>query len=564
MRLQRKLTKKEWAEIGEKYKDGGVHMYRGKRTLFYNGEKLRDTNNWKKIVYNDEEHDSWEVIIVLPGVEIIPDSALCQCKNVKTVIMADTVRRIEHQGFCFCRRLEFVRLSRNLKYIGSCTFKGCESLTSIFIPLSCREIGNEAFCGCSKLIILSVPQHTELGENVIGATALIRASTFEINEYGRYDTSLNENVNEWIKNRHVNFPLHKLCCSDDPTFNQTTIIPTKEDCLRKDEFGLIPLIYMIYNIDANYENIKQFIEIGGEESLLIEDKIGWNALHHACNSENEAVLIALVKACREDLIDTALRSNSLDENDKKRFRAIASLKEIKSALVAHESLLIYDLLVQLDKNEASGNLFGDDEKELIPFDIGKFNISEDELGDSSTIDTYNDACRSLKEAIDHYIETSDIVEKLRSINCNEELIKTLACKLSTLITKREEQDDQLMEIFQQLEANIDGIFKNRNEHFQQQVFTSRSWYIDNIHSLKTLEEEYYLCFKAIQLLVLMYLTSIEDKQKVVEELEKCKIEIRQHETRIQMERKAQQIVEARAWFLGVSEEEIINHLMRSN
>ena len=143
----------------------------------------------------------------------------------------------------------------------------------------------------------------------------------------------------------------------------------------------------------------------------------------------------------------------------------------------------------------------------------------------------------------------------------------MACKLSTLITKREEQEayfDQLMTIFQQLEANIDGIFENRNERFQQQVFTSRSWYIDNIHSLKTLEEEYYICVKAIQLLALMYLASSDDKPKVIEELEKCKIEIRQHKTRIQMERKAQQIVEARAWFLGVSEEEIIAHLMRSN
>ncbi|GFH52548.1 predicted protein [Chaetoceros tenuissimus] len=161
------------------------------------------------------------------------------------------------------------------------------------------------------------------------------------------------------------------------------------------------------------------------------------------------------------------------------------------------------------------NLFKkDEEKESILFK--NFNLSEDDLGDSSTIDTY-------KKAIDHYIKTSDIVKKLGSINCNEEVIKTLACKLRTLIKKREEQEayfDQLMTIFQQLEANIDGIFKNRNERFQQQVFTSRSWYVDNIHSLKTLEEEYYLCFKAVQLLALMHLASCDDKQKVVEELKK--------------------------------------------
>ena len=73
-----------------------------------------------------------------------------------------------------------------------------------------------------------------------------------------------------------------------------------------------------------------------------------------------------------------------------------------------------------------------------------------------------------------------------------------------------------------------------------------------------------VCFKAIQLLALMYLASCDDKPKLVEELEKCNIEIRQHKTRIQMERKAQRIIEARAWFLGVTEEEIINHLMVSH
>ena len=93
MRQLRKLTNKEWKEIGEKYKNGGVYIYRGKRTLFWNGEKLRGDDEY--LIYNNEERDSWEVIIILPGVEIIPEGTFGNCENVETVIMSDTVQRIE-------------------------------------------------------------------------------------------------------------------------------------------------------------------------------------------------------------------------------------------------------------------------------------------------------------------------------------------------------------------------------------------------------------------------------------------------------------------------------------
>ena len=196
----------------------GVRMYKGKKTLFFNGEKLFNVENLECLVYDWEERQTWEVIIVLPGVEVIPHHTFYMCHNVKTVIMADSVRRMKKSAFKYCKNLIFVKLSRTLQFIGVEAFWYCESLTSIFIPPSCREIGRDAFRGCKELIISNVPQTTELGESIINKTALIRASPFETNHHGEYDGN-DEEVNAWIKNVNGDdeqYALHRACLSYQP------------------------------------------------------------------------------------------------------------------------------------------------------------------------------------------------------------------------------------------------------------------------------------------------------------------------------------------------------------
>ena len=107
----------------------GVRMYKGKKTLFYNGEILWDDENGEYLVYDEEEQNSWEVIIVLPGVEMIPQDTPNCCEKLETVIMSDTVRRIEVHAFNSCKSLKIVRLSRDLENIEQEAFCHCESLT---------------------------------------------------------------------------------------------------------------------------------------------------------------------------------------------------------------------------------------------------------------------------------------------------------------------------------------------------------------------------------------------------------------------------------------------------
>ncbi|GFH47098.1 leucine-rich repeat domain-containing protein [Chaetoceros tenuissimus] len=199
----------------------GVRMYKGMMTLFYNGEKLWEEMgfNGHPLVYDYGERESWEVIIILPGVEVIPELTFFDCSNIKKVIMADSVRRIEGSAFfTYCDGLEFIRLSRSLEFIGKDAFYGCVSLTSIFIPPSCREIDEYVFERCTKLIILGLPQNVELGEYVFQNTALIEASPIETDENGYYDRNDDEIVIQWIKsiNNEEVFALHRACASYNP------------------------------------------------------------------------------------------------------------------------------------------------------------------------------------------------------------------------------------------------------------------------------------------------------------------------------------------------------------
>lgn len=243
----------------------GCRMYKGKKTLFYNGEIL-----WNEIdivhpflMYDWEERQSWEVIIILPGVEIIPESTFFSCRNVKTVIIADTVKRIEWSTFSNCKSLEYVRFSLNIEFIGSSAFVGCKSLTSMFIPQSCQEISNRAFEKCTKLIILSVPYHTRLGINVIYLTALSKVCRIKYSE----------GINDWIHNHHIDmqFALHRVSSSSCPILEEMHAIVKQQGLAaftKPDSIGVTPSKYLALNPFVELkeqEIIKRYInEMMGE------------------------------------------------------------------------------------------------------------------------------------------------------------------------------------------------------------------------------------------------------------------------------------------------------------
>ncbi|GFH61955.1 hypothetical protein CTEN210_18431 [Chaetoceros tenuissimus] len=212
-----KVTTHEWQKFVP-----GVRMYKGLKTLFYNGEILWNGKCFgNPLVHDKKERQSWEQIVVLPGVKMISSWTFNRCKSIKRILMTDSVQRIEEAAFSSCTSLVFVKLSMRLEYIGKAAFYDCSSLYSIFIPMSCKEIVPEAFACCSKLLIFNVSSHTMLGISVLHSTDLIE----------RYRNRYEENeVHEWIRNMNAGemYILHRICASENPSLQAiNAVIPAK-------------------------------------------------------------------------------------------------------------------------------------------------------------------------------------------------------------------------------------------------------------------------------------------------------------------------------------------------
>ncbi|GFH43864.1 surface antigen BspA-like [Chaetoceros tenuissimus] len=157
------------------------------------------------------ERLSWQQVIIVDGVTEITGWTFARCWNIKKVILADTIIRIEDNAFFLCKNLNSVKWSLNLQLIGGSAFRNC-NLFSVFIPPRCREIGESAFYKNVNLTIFNVPEDTELGNTVIYSTKLFELSPFA----RRYQE---QECNTWLRNINNNdqFALNRVCSSFEPT-----------------------------------------------------------------------------------------------------------------------------------------------------------------------------------------------------------------------------------------------------------------------------------------------------------------------------------------------------------
>ena len=92
--------------------------------------------------------------VVIPNtVTKIDHYAFNGCTSLQSIVIPNSVTEIGTFAFTNCTSLETVILSNNLDFIQWGTFENCTNLSSIVIPLSVTRIENSVFNGCVNLSV---------------------------------------------------------------------------------------------------------------------------------------------------------------------------------------------------------------------------------------------------------------------------------------------------------------------------------------------------------------------------------------------------------------------------
>ena len=107
------------------------------------------------------------------------------CTSLRSIVIPDSVEEIATNAFDGCTSLEFVKLPANLKKIGAFAFRNC-ALKDLRLPKSVEFIGDEAFNGC-KYISGRLDLPTALKDLGEGAFAFCSGLTaFNLDKNNKY------------------------------------------------------------------------------------------------------------------------------------------------------------------------------------------------------------------------------------------------------------------------------------------------------------------------------------------------------------------------------------------
>ena len=159
-----KQIKKELQAFGKKYNacEEGLEAIKGNsiKELF---ENINRYIYWCKGTREKEK----EFNAIFENELVINDVfLLCNCTNLTTITIPNSVTSIGDYAFTGCRGLTSITIPNSVTSIGSSAFSNCYGLTSITIPNSVTSISHGAFRGCSGLTSITIPESvTTIGED---------------------------------------------------------------------------------------------------------------------------------------------------------------------------------------------------------------------------------------------------------------------------------------------------------------------------------------------------------------------------------------------------------------
>ena len=119
----------------------------------YDGDAVY-TNDKKRLVYCMSQETSFTIP---EGVEIIGEMAFRGKKTLKNIIIANSVKEIEHDAFYDCDELDNVYVPAGVKVVKSYAFAECDKLKKITFAGTPEKVGRHTFDDCDQLHDIIVP-----------------------------------------------------------------------------------------------------------------------------------------------------------------------------------------------------------------------------------------------------------------------------------------------------------------------------------------------------------------------------------------------------------------------
>ena len=119
----------------------------------YDGEAVY-TNNKKRLVYCMSQETSFTIP---EGVEVIGEMAFRGKKALKNVIIANSVKEIEHDAFYDCDELDNIYVPAGVKIVRSYAFAECDKLKKVTFAGTPEKVGRHTFDDCDQLHDIIVP-----------------------------------------------------------------------------------------------------------------------------------------------------------------------------------------------------------------------------------------------------------------------------------------------------------------------------------------------------------------------------------------------------------------------
>lgn len=134
---------------------------------------------------------SAEVFNVPNGVTSLYAFSLYEAKNLKKVVLPNTLTLIREQAFRNCYAIEEIVMADSVTTIEKAAFMDCKNLSKITLPRSLKTIATETFRGCNALATLTIPSNvTTIERRAFGTLNSLTTVIFEVTEGWHYLTAL--------------------------------------------------------------------------------------------------------------------------------------------------------------------------------------------------------------------------------------------------------------------------------------------------------------------------------------------------------------------------------------